>query len=49
MPVTVFDIFRLLPLIRLKKHYPGNIRAFMLHKLVKLQNPFFDFRQRKAG
>ena len=49
MPVTVFDIFRLLSLIRLKKHYPGNIRAFMLHKFVKLQNTLFNFKQRKAG
>jgi len=43
MPVTVLDIFRLLALIRLKKHYPGYLRAFMLHKLVKLQNAFFYF------
>ena len=59
MPVAVFNIFRLLILIRLKKHYSGNIRAFMLHKLIKLQNAFFylcpmpinDFLpgQRKAG
>ena len=59
MTVTVFDVFRLFILIRLEKHYPGNIRAFMHHKFIKLQNPLFnlcpmpvnDFltRQRKTG
>jgi hypothetical protein len=49
MSVTVFDIFRLFVLIRLEKHYPGNIRAFMHHKFIKLQDAFLYFRQRKTG
>ena len=49
MPVTVFDIFRLFALIRLKKHHPGNIRAFMHHKFIKLQDALLYPGQRKTG